>query len=274
VTPSELRALLRRHGLSPRRSLGQNFLIDQNLARKLLDASGAGAGDLVLEAGPGAGALTEGLLERGCRVVAVELDEGLADVLEARFGDAAGLTLIRGDCLAGKHALNPAALGALGDEPFSLVANLPYNAATPLLMTLLLDHPACRSMWVTVQKEVADRLAAGPGSRDYGEISVVAQAVCDIRRVAVLPPACFWPQPKITSAMIGLVRRSEPRTADAHRLQALCRALFSRRRKQIGSALRDAVRGRPWPEGVDPAARPETLTVEQLDALARLVEER
>lgn len=268
LTQTQLRALLDRHALAPRKSLGQNFLIDANLARKLIDASGVGSDDLVLEVGPGAGALTGELLDRGCRVLACELDAGLAGLVEERFGDSPRFNLVRGDCLAGKHALSPSLVSSLGDETFALVANLPYHAATPLVMTLLLDHPACRALWVTVQKEVADRLASAPGSKKYGEISVVAQALATIVPLAPLGPACFWPRPKVTSAMIGLVRRDELGTADAHRLQSLCRRLFTKRRKQLSAILRDEMRDRAWPAGIDPAQRPETLTPAQVESLA------
>ena len=177
----ELREMLEQRGLSPRKSLGQNFLIDGNLVRKLVDASGAGRGDVVLEVGPGAGALTEELLDRGCKVVACELDEGLSDFLEDRFADRGeAFTLIRGDCLENKHTLNHDVRAQFDEAPFRLIANLPYGAATPLIMTLLLDHPTCMALWVTIQKEVADRLAAPPGIRDYGEIGVIAQALADL----------------------------------------------------------------------------------------------
>ena len=270
MTPTELKAILSSRGLAPRHGLGQNFLIDANLGRKLVDASGVRGGDLVLEVGPGAGALTDLLLGCGCRVIAGELDEGLADLLAERHEREPRFTLIRGDALAGKQRLSAALTAALAGEPFTLVANLPYGVATPLLMTLLLDWPTCREMWVTIQKEVADRLASAPGSREYGGISVIAQALAEIRTVATLAPACFWPRPKVTSAMIGLTRRAEPRTADAHQLERLCRTLFTRRRKQIGATLRDAMRGRGWPDGVEPTARAESLTVEQLDTLAQI----
>lgn len=268
LTSKELRALLDRHGLAPRKSLGQNFLIDANLARKLIGASGVGAGDLVLEVGPGAGALTAGLLERGCEVVACELDEGLAGVLHERFGDNPRFTLVRGDCLDGKRAINPELSAALAGGPFTLVANLPYNVATPLVMTLLLREPKCRSLWITVQREVADRLRAGPGSKEYGEISVVARALAEITYVATLGPACFWPRPSVESAMIGLSRREAPMVRDADRLQAMCRTLFAQRRKQLGSILRDAMRGRDWPAGIEPTRRPESLDIKDFEAIA------
>ena len=269
---AELRRLLQERGLAPRTSLGQNFLIDANLVRKLVDASGAGAEDLVLEVGPGAGALTEELLDRGCRVVACELDEGLADLLDDRFAErGAKFQLIRGDCLANKHTLNADVATALGDERFRLIANLPYNVASPLMLTLLLKHPTCESLWVTIQKEVADRIMAAPGGRDYGELSVMAQAMAETQRIATVPPSCFWPAPKVTSAMIGLVRRRAPLTQAPAALQAITHRLFTQRRKQLGSILKNEMRDKAWPGDVEPAMRPEQLSIAQLDALARVV---
>jgi 16S rRNA (adenine1518-N6/adenine1519-N6)-dimethyltransferase len=269
-TLSEIKELLAARGLAPTKRFGQNFLVDQNLLRRLVDASGVATGDLVLEVGPGTGTMTEELLDRGCRVVACELDRGFAALLRERLPERAPgrFTLIEGDCLAGKHALNPEILAALGDEPFALVANLPYGAATPLMLTLLVDHPACRAMHVTIQREVADRLRARPGTKEYGELSIVAQALARVERICLAPPGCFWPQPQVTSEMLSLVRRESPATDDPRRLQALCRRLFTKRRKQIGAILGRAT---PLPPTVSADLRPENLSVEQAVALAQAV---
>lgn len=269
-TLSDIRVLLESRGLAPKKSLGQNFLIDHNLIRKLVDASGVGAGDLVLEVGPGTGTLTEELLARGCEVVACELDVGLASMNRERLGGhaeyGARFTLIEGDCLDGKRALNAEAARALGGRGFSLVANLPYGAATPLMLTLLVGHPECRGMWVTIQKEVAERLLAGPGSKAYGQIGVVAQALGEVRHVATLPRECFWPRPDVTSAMIGITRRETPLASDAKGLAEFAQRAFAQRRKQLGGVLgRDA----KWPEGIDPNSRAEQLTVLQIVELSR-----
>ncbi len=268
-TLGELRSLLDAHGLSPKKSLGQNFLIDRNLGKKLVDEAGVGAGDLVLEVGPGAGALTELLLERGCEVIACEMDGGLAELLRERFAEqhADRFTLIEGDCLAGKRALNPAIVDALRGRSFTMVANLPYNAASPLMAVLLTDFPNCRAQFVTIQKEVGERLGAKPGTKEYGALGVLAQALATVRRVAVLPPECFWPRPGVTSAMVELKRRADPFTDDPKKLGALCHALFSQRRKQIGSTLG---RDHPLPEGVTHDMRPEQMTVQQFCGLSKV----
>ncbi len=277
-TLSQIRAMLDERGLAPKKSLGQNFLVDQNLLGKLVDASGAAAGDLVLEVGPGTGTLTRTLLERGAEVVACEMDAGLCALLRETLGvEYAGrFTLIEGDCLASKRAVNPALADALGDRAFTLVANLPYQAATPLILALLTGHERCASMHVTIQKEVADRLIAGPGTKTYGSIGVVAQALADVERIATLPPECFWPRPDVTSAMISITRRDEPLVPggpDAWaRFAAIVQVLFASRRKQLSAAIkRAAPRPVDLPEGVLANARVESLPVERVVALARAV---
>ncbi len=264
-TLTQIKEMLASRGLSPRHALGQNFLIDHNLIRKLVDASGVRAGDLVLEVGPGTGALTEELLARGCEVIACELDRGLAALLRERYPD---LRLVEGDCLKSKKHLALPVVEALGRRSFRLVANLPYNAASPLLLALLMEHPECTGMYVTIQREVADRLLAKPGSEDYGALGVVAQAMAQAARIAVLSPECFWPRPEVTSAMVSLVCRSQPLTDDPRRLAEFCTRVFSKRRKQLGGVLG---RETPWPAGVGPTQRAEELSVEQLIALSRAV---
>lgn len=267
---SQIRALLDEAGLRPKKSLGQNFLIDANLVRKLIDAADLKPGDLVLEVGPGTGTLTEGLLDRGCGVVASELDDQLCEVLSRRLSDRA-FTLVRGDCLAGKRALAPAVLKALGDRDFKLVANLPYHAATPLMLRLMTSHPRCQGQFVTIQQEVAQRFAAAPGVRAYGSVSVVTHAVCHAEHIATLASTCFWPRPDVTSAMLALRRRERPLTSDAEDLANFCQKLFASRRKQLGSVLG---RELAWPQGVSASDRVEALTAEQIEALRISVRER
>ncbi|MCC6659839.1 MAG: ribosomal RNA small subunit methyltransferase A [Phycisphaerales bacterium] len=282
-TLTRIKELLAARGLAPRHALGQNFLIDQNLVRKLvdaglapvrsggLDAHGPGpsrAPRVVLEVGPGTGTLTEELLARGCEVVACELDPGLAsllrEALEAEHGRR--LHLIEGDCLDSKREVSSTVLAALGGRPFTLIANLPYAAATPLMLALLTGHPECHGLYVTVQREVADRMLARPGTKDFGTLGIVAQAVAEPVLLASLPPECFWPRPEVTSAMVAVPRRAEPLTDDPARLADFCQAVFSRRRKQLGSVLG---RQGPWPPGVSPTDRAESLSIPALIALSR-----
>lgn len=275
-TLADIKLLLESAGLSPRKSLGQNFLIDKNLIGRLLDAAKLSPGELVLEVGPGTGTLTEGLLERGCRVVACELDRGLAEMLRTRVptlpipGAATNFTLIEGDCLGKHRSLNADAAAALGagTQPFKLVANLPYAAATPLMLTLLINHPQCSLQAVTIQKEVAERMAAKPGTDAYGALSIVAQAMAEIATVATLPPECFWPRPDVTSAMVLVTRRASPLTTDPAGLLDLCQRMFASRRKQIGTTLGRAT---VLPAGITADQRPEALTVEQFVQLQEVL---
>ncbi|MFT5423329.1 MAG: 16S rRNA (adenine1518-N6/adenine1519-N6)-dimethyltransferase [Phycisphaerales bacterium] len=278
-TLSQIKDLLAERGLSPKKSLGQNFLTDHNLITRLIDVSGVGPGDLVLEIGPGTGALTEELLGRGCKVLACELDDRLAELNRDRFGEMFPDTfsLVHGDCLDGKRAINKELAERLSGRPFTMVANLPYGAATPLMLTLLTQWPGCGGQFVTVQREVADRLAAGPSqSKVYGAISVVASALSTVKKIAVLPRECFWPRPDVTSAMIGLTRCENPIAGDDSawwpEMAQITSDLFQTRRKQLGSTLRRMGVGEiEWPTGVVATDRPEALTPEQIVALARAV---
>ncbi|MBL8764860.1 MAG: ribosomal RNA small subunit methyltransferase A [Phycisphaerae bacterium] len=280
-TLAQIRAILEAAGARPKRSLGQNFLIDHNMLRRLADASGVGPGSLVVEVGPGTGTLTEELLARGCEVIACELDDALAATLEARrAGMPSGerLRVVHADCLADKRTLGRALDAELRGRAFALVANLPYGAATPLLMTLMGSHPECGVMAVTVQREAADRLTAGPGSKAFGPLGVLASAVCEIRVIGRLGPECFWPRPDVDSAMVVLRRRERAGHTDPRRLADFAQLLFAHRRKQLGWVL-DRIewpelgvrpgdgRGLTLPDGVSRSWRAEALSVAQIAAL-------
>lgn len=276
---TSIKDLLAARGLAPKKSLGQNFLVDHNLIRKLVDVSGIQQGEIALEIGPGTGVLTDELLSRNVRLIACELDNGLHTLLQERLATfiASGqLTLIHGDCLDGKRALNSELRGLLSSgTAFRLIANLPYGAATPLITNLLLDYPNCTGQFVTVQKEVADRLGAAPDTADYGPLSVIASATAHVEKIAKLPPECFWPRPDVTSAMIGIRRRPDPLTPRAHDLADFIQALFEQRRKQLGGILREKFSVRDpfaYPDGVTPKSRAENLSPQQLLALMIAVE--
>lgn len=270
-TLTDIKQLLATHGLHPKHKFGQNYLHDGNHMARIMEAASISPGDRVLEVGPGTGALTERLLDTGASVIAVEIDADYEPLLRDRIaqihGTDARFELLITDILAGKHAIAPAALDAVGAGPFKLIANLPYQIASPLLANLVQDHPAMTDAVVMIQKEVADRLVSPPGSKAYGALGILIQALCDVTRVGVLAPGCFWPAPKVASAVVHLKRRDHPLTDDPRALSTLLQKLFTQRRKQLGKILgRDAA----LPPEVTADQRPESLSVEQLVALAGL----
>jgi 16S rRNA (adenine1518-N6/adenine1519-N6)-dimethyltransferase len=266
-TQSDIRAILAARGLSPKHRFGQNFLVDHNLLRRLVDASGVGAGSLVLEIGPGTGTMSEEILARGAELVAIELDRDLAAHLREHFASEPRFHLVEGDCLDGKRALNAEALALIGERPFTIVANLPYQAASPV-MAIAATMPSCLGQFVTIQREVGDRLRAQPGSGEYGPLTIVVQAFATVEQLAVLSSGCFWPPPDVTSAMVAIRPRATPAIphGESEEFGAFVHTLFSKRRKQLGAILG---RARAWPEGIEPTARPESLAVEDLVRLWR-----
>lgn len=267
----QIQSLLSEAGSHPRHRFGQNFMIDQNLVRLVADAGHIAAGDLVVEVGPGTGTLTEELLARSADVVAVEIDRDLAAMLRTRFADNPRFRLIEGDALAGKHALNDelaAALAAAAGRPRKLVANLPYNIASPLVVELLIAGVDLLAF--TVQKEVGDRLKAAAGSDDYGPLTAMVQLLGRVEVLRVLPPQAFWPQPKIDSALVRVTRADRLGPARATSFSPFLTQLFSARRKTLRKALSQA--GYPADAliaqlSLNPQARPETLTPDQLLSL-------
>ncbi|MEE9295571.1 MAG: 16S rRNA (adenine(1518)-N(6)/adenine(1519)-N(6))-dimethyltransferase RsmA [Phycisphaerae bacterium] len=270
-------------GVRPRRRWGQHFLIDGNLLRRLLQSAEPRPEDAVLEVGAGTGALTEHLVRAAGAVVAVEIDPALCGIVAERLQDADNLTLVRGDVLTSKHLISPVVREALlrsAVEPpgrLMLVANLPYQIATPLLIDLLLDEFGFARFCITVQQEVADRLAGAPRTKQYGPVSVLVQATCDVARLAALPPSVFWPQPKVASAMLRIdVARNPFETRERlNRFSALLRGSFAHRRKTLRYNLQRALdedRCRILEETYDLSRRPEALGVDEWVALGRHVE--
>jgi 16S rRNA (adenine1518-N6/adenine1519-N6)-dimethyltransferase len=238
-TKQQIQALLDQAQAKPRHRLGQNFMIDGNLLRLVAAAGHPTPGDLVIEVGPGTGSLTEELLGGGCQVVAVELDAALANLLRERLDDRANFKLIEGDALAGKHALHRQLLEEISqararNQPVKLIANLPYNIASPLVIELLIA--GAELLAFTVQKEVAQRLKAAAGSESFGPLSVMAQLLSDVELLRTLPPQAFWPMPKIDSALVRMTRRDQlgPRAADFSRM---LHGVFAFRRKMLRKAL-------------------------------------
>lgn len=257
-TLSEIKALLADRGLTPRHRFGQNFLHDHNHLTRLLEAAGIGEGDLVLEIGPGTGTLTEALLDRSADVICCEIDRDLADLVEDRLGSR--ITLVRGDCLETGRRLASPIVEAIGGRPFTLVANLPYDAATPVMVDLAIGEHPCLGQFVTIQKEVGERLLADPDTKAWGPLSVLVRARCAVERIGVLPPGCFWPAPAVTSMMVGITPTA-PLPSDMADFASFVSRLFSTRRKQLGGVLgADVVEQ----AGIDPTWRCERLDVEAL----------
>ena len=266
-TLTHIRALLDAHGLKPQHRLGQNFLHDKNLLGRLIRTAGIVPGELVLEIGPGTGTLTEGLCAAGAEVVACEIDAGLAVIMRESF--SRGVHLVECDCLGRGRRLAPRLTDVLAGRPFKLVANLPYQVASTVIVTLLVHQPECRGQFVTIQQEVAERLAAEPGTKAYGALTVTVRGLAEVTAIAQLPASCFWPRPKVASTMVA-IRPGVPRThgiTDPEALATFATALFGKRRKQLGTIFGREVK---WPDGITPDLRPDALTVEQVIELCSL----
>ncbi|SDT92536.1 16S rRNA (adenine1518-N6/adenine1519-N6)-dimethyltransferase [Verrucomicrobium sp. GAS474] len=252
MTLTEIRRLLDERGMRPLARFGQNFLHDQNLAKAIvLEAIGElyPAGP-VLEVGPGLGALTELILDAGLELTALEIDRGLAALLRERLGAKPGFTLVEGDAL--ETLADPAFRESAGGRPRLFLGNLPYNISTPLLAAVLaLPRPPQRIV-MTLQKEVAQRLAAKHGTSDYGAITIHIQSGYAVRLVRVLPPSVFYPVPEVDSAVVRLDRLAAPLVPEEESaaFHAFVRKGFSQRRKKLSNTL-----------GIADSRRPEELSV-------------
>jgi 16S rRNA (adenine1518-N6/adenine1519-N6)-dimethyltransferase len=274
---SELRALADQLGLRPTKRLGQNFVHDANTVRRIVAAADLAADDVVLEVGPGLGSLTLALLGAVDRVLAVEIDPLLARALPATVADRAreradALRILTADALRVGRAEIVEAAGGL--EPTALVANLPYNVGVPVLLHLLAELPSLRRGLVMVQAEVADRLAAPPGTRCYGIPSVKAAWFAEVRRAGLVPRGVFWPMPNVDSGLVALVRRPPPSTVPREQVFTLVDAAFAQRRKTLRAALASWAGSAATAEqtlrtaGVDPGTRGEQLTVRDFARIA------
>lgn len=259
-----LRELLDRHGVRPSKALGQNFVIDPNTIRKVIEVAGTPNDAHVLEIGPGAGSLTLALASRASRVTAVELDRYLLPVLDEVLTGRENVEVLHGDALE-------LDLGAI--EATDCVANLPYNIAVPLVMKLLGEAPSIRRLTVMTQREVGERLAAGPGSKVYGAPSVMAAFDARVEIAARVSRRAFWPVPNVDSVLVRLVRREAPAVARAT-FERVVRTAFAQRRKTLRKSL-EPVFGDAAAEvlalaQIDGGARPEEVGLEGFVELVRV----
>ncbi|GEP53971.1 16S rRNA (adenine(1518)-N(6)/adenine(1519)-N(6))-dimethyltransferase RsmA [Reyranella soli] len=265
-----LREVIAAHGLDARKRLGQHFLLDLNLTRRIARAAAPLDQGLVVEVGPGPGGLTRALLLEGAgRVVAVEIDSrAIAALKELQTAADGRLDLVEGDALKIDVA-------TLGPAPRRIVANLPYNVSTALLVGWLHQADQIADMVLMFQKEVGDRLAAAPRSKDYGRLSVLAQHVCTVQRLFDVAPSAFVPPPKVVSSVVRLRPRPEGRLADLRPLERVTAAAFGQRRKMLRSSL-GSVFSRPVDVleglGLRPTARAEELSVADFVRLAEALD--
>ena len=266
-TRTELAALLEAHDLGPSRALGQNFVVDPNTVRRIARLAGVGPGDHVVEIGAGLGSLTLALAETGASVTAVEIDRHLQPILR-EVVEGRDVHVVAGDAMA----LDWDEVLA-GADRWALVANLPYNVATPLVLDLLAGVPAIERMLVMVQLEAGERLVAPAGSPAYGIPSVKVALRATGRIVGKVGPDVFLPRPRVDSALVEIVRRAEPATdADPEVLVALVERAFNQRRKMLRRSLAGVVGDAQFAEaGIEPTERPEHLDIEAWGRLAAAV---
>ncbi|MCA9176411.1 MAG: ribosomal RNA small subunit methyltransferase A [Planctomycetales bacterium] len=284
-TLSFLTQRFREVGIRPLTKFGQNFLIDLNLVELLAKTADVGERDVVLEVGTGTGSLTAMLAEHAAHVVTVEVDPQLYQLAEEELAERDNVTMLQQDALRNKNNIHPVVLEEIAKQmavdpcrQLKLAANLPYNIATPLISNLLLTEITPVLMAVTIQKELADRIVAKPGTKDYGALSVWVQSLCRAEVVRDMPPTVFWPRPKVDSSIIRIEPRDElrQRIPDLRYYHCFVRSMFFHRRKFLRSVVVSAFKGRLDKEAVDQVlaehgisaeSRAEQLTPDQLLAM-------
>jgi len=284
-TKQQINTLLESAGVKPNKHLGQHFLIDLNLMRLLIDSADIRPDDVVLEVGCGTGSLTEAITQKAGLCVAVEFDRTLAEIAAAQLTERKNVTIINADILEKKSVINPSVQTALTDARkkyagrLLLVANLPYHVASPLIINLITGPQVADAMFVTVQKEVALRMTASPGCKDYGILSILLAATGRLKTIRILKPSVFWPQPQVDSAMISYVRDAEKLKTikNIEMLNTIAGAFLRHRRKMLKSCCKlitgALVKIDNWLDifkrcGIDPADRPDRLNPEQFVAIA------
>ena len=277
ATPIRTRAIMERYGFNFKKGFGQNFLIDTNVLDNIADAAGITSEDTVLEIGPGFGSLTQTVAERAKKVISLEIDTKLIPILNETLADYNNIEIINKDVL--KCNIDELSREKNDGKPFKVVANLPYYITTPIIMDMLEKHSAVTSMTVMVQKEVAERMQAGPKSSDYGALSVAVQFYADTNIDMIVQPSCFMPRPKVASAVITLKLRDKPsvdvkdkklffhivKCAFGQRRKTLLNTLcnqgnFNMTKEEIGEIIRSA--------GLDERIRGEAMSLQEFGVLA------
>jgi len=247
-TKRQIQKLLASAGVQPNKRLGQHFLIDLNLMRLLIESANISSNDVVLEVGCATGSLTEGLAQRAGKVIAVELDKILAEIANKQLAKTENVEIISVDILENKNTISQIVIKALETAHkkhsgrILLAANLPYNVASPVMLNLVKGPAITDAMYVTVQKEVADRMKAEPSSGDYGILSILLSATGDIKTIRVLKPTAFWPSPQVASAMVGFVRQKEKvdKIKDMSLFSETVKLFMGHRRKMLKSCIKSA----------------------------------
>ncbi len=278
--PSELKRVIEMHGFSFSKSLGQNFLIDHGVLSDIVQGSGVSKDSCALEIGPGAGVLTRELAMAAKSVVAVEIDKSLMPLLDYTLGEFDNVTVVNEDIL--KVDLRKLISEQFGTNPVHVVANLPYYITTPIIMKFLEEEIPVKSLTVMVQKEVADRMAAPPGGKDYGALSAAVQFYTVPKIITKAEPHCFMPQPKVASVVIRLEVQDKPTVdvKDKNKMFAIIKSAFSQRRKTLLNALskspyinigKDSVKNALSEMGLDENIRGEKLSLAEFAKLSDLL---
>lgn len=278
--PQNTIAILQKYQFNFQKKFGQNFLIDPHVLEKIMEASGITKKDFVLEIGPGIGTMTQYLCERAREVVAVEIDQNLIPILDETLMEYDNVTVINEDVL--KLDINHLAREKNGGNPIKVVANLPYYITTPIIMGLFESRVPIDSITIMVQKEVADRMQVGPGTKDYGALSLAVQYYAKPEIVANVPPNCFMPRPTVGSAVIRLTRHTSVpvQVADEQLMFQIIRASFNQRRKTLANGLnnfpgicltKEVIQESIQELGLPVTVRGETLTLDQFAELSNII---
>jgi 16S rRNA (adenine1518-N6/adenine1519-N6)-dimethyltransferase len=268
-----IRQELKEYGLIPEKGLGQHFLVDRNILNKVIRTAQVGKEDVVVEVGPGLGEMTLALARLAKHVIAVEIDPKLVEILKKKLADCPNVEVVKSDILKVdfKHFFKKEG------RPIKVVANLPYQISTPLLFRFIEAKEALSTLTLMLQREVAERMAASPGGKEYGTLSVLLQMFLDLSVRFFIPPSAFFPRPKVESAVVHMVWKEKPmiETNNEEWFKRVVKACFGYRRKTLVNALKHS--GLPFPDsiesrmekiGIDPRRRPETLTIEEFIRLA------